>query len=131
MNIILFDGVCNLCNSTVQFIIKNDIKNNFKFSSLQSDFGKNFLIKNGLDKDNYSSIILIVDKDKYYTKSSAILKIYTKLRGYKWMGIFFLIPKFLRDLGYSIISKNRYLIFGKAENSCLLPSQKLNDKFIL
>jgi len=127
--IILFDGVCNLCNSTVQKVIENDHKNQFQFASLQSEFGQNFLEKNHLGKDEFKSIILI-DGKKFYTKSDAALRIGRELKGiYKLSGFLFIFPKFIRNFVYDIISKNRYKWFGKQE-SCWLPTPELQKKFI-
>src|SRR5690625_6455375 len=95
--IILFDGICNLCNSSVQKVIKNDSKNIFKFASLQSDFGQRFLNKNQLNSEEFDSIILI-DGDKFYTSSDAALRIGKELKGiYKISSFLLWIPKFIRD----------------------------------
>src|SRR5690606_26456469 len=95
--IILFDGVCNLCNSTVHKVIENDYKNQFKFASLQSEFGQDFLEKNHLGKDEFKSIILI-DGENFYTKSDAALRIGRELKGiYKFSKILFIFPKFIRN----------------------------------
>lgn len=127
--IILFDGVCNLCNSTVQKVIENDDKNQFKFASLQSEFGQKFLEKNNLSTEEFNSIIL-VDGEKFYTRSDAALRIGKELKGiYKLSGVFFIFPKFIRDSVYDWISRNRYKWFGKQE-SCWLPTPELKQKFI-
>ena len=127
--IILFYGVCNLCNSTVQKVIENDYKNQFKFASLQSEFGQEFLKKNDLSTEEFNSIIL-VDGDKYFTRSDAALRIGTELKGiYKWSKFLFVFPKFIRDFMYDIISRNRYKWFGKQDN-CWLPTPDLQEKFI-
>lgn len=127
--IILFDGVCNLCNSSVQKVIENDDKNVFRFASLQSDFGQEFLKKNNFDTGTYDSMILI-DGDKFYTRSDAALRIGKELRGFKKIsGLLLLIPKPVRNAVYNIIAKNRYKWFGKKE-SCWLPTPELKQKFI-
>ena len=127
--IILFDGICNLCNQSVQFVIEHDKKNQFQFASLQSDFGQNFLKENNLDATKFDSIVFIED-DKFYTKSSAALKISKYLDGItSWLTIFMIVPKPLRDVVYSFIAKNRYRWFGKQE-SCWLPSLELKAKFL-
>lgn len=127
--IILFDGVCNLCNSTVQKVIENDYKNQFKFASLQSEFGQEFLKKNDLSTEEFNSIIL-VDGERYFTKSDAALRIGRELKGiYKWSKLLFVFPKFIRDFVYDIISQNRYRWFGKQE-SCWLPTPDLQEKFL-
>jgi len=130
MKVVLFDGVCNLCNATIQFIIKKDHENEFKFASLQSKFGASFLKENGLNEKDFTTMILVED-DVYYTKSEAALRIFRRLKGYKWMGVFLIIPKFLRNAVYSFVSRNRYALFGKQEESCMLPTKELTSKFIL
>ncbi|TGN26032.1 thiol-disulfide oxidoreductase DCC family protein [Empedobacter tilapiae] len=127
--IILFDGICNLCNQSVQFVIEHDDKNQFQFASLQSDFGQNFLKENNLDATQFDSVVFIED-DKFYTKSSAALKISKYLDGItSWLTIFMIVPKPLRDVVYSFIAKNRYRWFGKQE-SCWLPTPELKAKFL-
>jgi len=131
MKVILFDGVCNLCNSTVNFIIERDISNQFKFASLQSEYGKNELIKLGHSQTSFSTIILI-EENKIYYKSTAILKIAKHLKNYKWTGVFLKINPLIRDFFYNLISKNRYRLFGKknVNQTCLLPTPKLEEKFL-
>lgn len=128
-SIILFDGVCNLCNSSVQFIIKRDAKNHFYFASLQSDAGQQILLQNNLENLNFDTILL-VEGNKIHDKSTAILKISKRLSGfYKLLYGFIIIPKFIRDFFYSIVSKNRYRWFGKQE-SCMIPTPELKAKFL-
>lgn len=127
--IILFDGVCNLCNSTVQFIIERDTKNVFLFSSLQSNFGQEILTRNNLNKNNFDSIILI-DGDKIYQKSDAALRIAKEIKApWSLFNHLLFLPKFLRDFGYDLIAKNRYKLFGKQE-SCWIPTSDLKSKFL-
>ncbi|MXO35240.1 MULTISPECIES: thiol-disulfide oxidoreductase DCC family protein [Apibacter] len=128
--IVLFDGVCNLCNSTVQFIIKRDKHNQFKFSSLQSEYGQNFLKERNLDSSDFKSIILYEPEVAYYTKSTAALKIAQNLGfPYNLLSVFLLIPSFIRDWIYSLISKYRYHLFGK-KDSCMVPTPENKRKFI-
>lgn len=128
--IVLFDGVCNLCNSTVQFIIKRDKHNQFKFSSLQSEYGQNFLKERNLASNDFKSIILYEPEVAYYTKSKAALKIAQNLGfPYSLLSVFLLIPSFIRDWIYSLISKYRYHLFGK-KDSCMVPTPENKRKFI-
>lgn len=128
--IVLFDGVCNLCNSTVQFIIKRDTHNKFKFSSLQSEYGQNFLKERNLDSSDFKSIILYEPEVAYYTKSTAALKIAQNLGfPYNLLSVFLMIPSFIRDWIYSLISKYRYHLFGK-KDSCMVPTPENKRKFI-
>lgn len=127
--IILFDGVCNLCNGAVTFIIKRDKNNLFKFATLQSEIAEELLIAKLSDKELLDSIVLI-ENGKQYTKSSAALRIAKNLSGaYPLLYIFMVIPKFLRDWVYSIIAKNRYKWFGKRD-ACMIPTPELKKKFL-
>ena len=127
--IILFDGVCNLCNTSVNFVIEHDKKNIFKFAALQSDMGKKLAIENNIYIADTDSIILI-DGDSSYIKSTAALYISKELSGaYPLLYAFMIIPKYLRDLIYNYIAKNRYKWYGKKE-SCMIPSPTLKDKFL-
>lgn len=127
--IVFFDGVCNLCNSTIQLIIKYDKKSIFKFSSLQSNTAKQILNDYELDLNKMPSIVL-VQNSKIYTKSTAVLTIFKQLNKF-WplYYLFILIPKFFRDWIYNIIAKNRYKWYGK-QKSCWVPSPELNNKFL-
>lgn len=128
--ILFFDGICNLCNSSVQFIIKKDKKNQFKFASLQSNLGQNFLMERNLPLNKLDSLILYEPETAYYTKSTAVLKIAAILGfPYNLLYIFMIFPKFLRDPVYSFIAKNRYRWFGK-KDSCMIPSPELKEKFL-
>lgn len=127
--IIFFDGVCNLCNSSVQFILKKDTNNVFLFSSLQSDAAKAILLQYNLENFDLSSIIL-VEKGIIYQKSTAILRIAKRLAGIsKYAYVFIIVPKFIRDGAYSLIAKNRYKWFGKRD-ACMLPTAALKLRFL-
>lgn len=126
--VILFDGVCNLCNSSVQVVIRHDPKNIFRFASLQSSFGRQVLSKFSLPSTDFNSFILLKD-NKIYTRSDAALKVAGKLNGfYRLLYAFIIIPKFIRDGVYNIIAKNRYKWFGKTE-ACWLPTPELRILF--
>jgi predicted DCC family thiol-disulfide oxidoreductase YuxK len=126
--IILFDGVCNLCNKSVQFIIKRDSAGSFKFASLQGETGQFLLKRYGL-KNDLNSFILI-ENNKGYLKSSAALRVCSKL-GSTWplLSVFRLLPPFFRDFLYDIVAKNRYKWFGK-EDSCMLPLPQWKERFL-
>lgn len=127
--LILFDGVCNLCNGSVQFVIKHDKESKFLFASLQSDKGQEILKHLGLKTDNFDSFILL-DKGKIYTKSSGVLKEAAILGGwFKIFTIFYLVPTFIRDLFYSFVAKNRYRFFGK-KDACMIPTPELKARFL-
>ena len=127
--IILFDGVCNLCNGFVQFIIKRDQKAIFKFAALQSDFGQSFLKSQNLNPLELKSIILI-DDEQVYTQSTAALKIAKHLNGaWKLCYVFIIVPTFLRNIFYKVVAKYRYKWFGQL-NKCMVPSAELKSRFL-
>jgi len=127
--ILLFDGVCNLCNSIVQFTIKRDSKGKFKFASLQSESGQAMLKKLGLPIDDFDSFVFI-HQDKYFLKSSAGLHVLKELGGvWKLFYVFIILPKPLRDFIYNIIAKTRYSVFGKRD-TCMVPTQDIKHRFL-
>jgi predicted DCC family thiol-disulfide oxidoreductase YuxK len=128
-SIILFDGVCNLCNASVNFVIRHDKKAQFLFASFQSDAAREILLHFNLENLNTDTVILVED-NKIYDKSAAALKIAKQLDGiFKAFSIFFIVPKFLRDRIYDFVAKNRYQWFGKRE-SCMIPSPELKNRFL-
>ena len=128
--IILFDGVCNLCNGAVQFIIKHDKKDIFRFVALQSDLGIEICNYIGIDRTKIDSIILYNPGVAYYYKSSAVLEIGNELGGiYSLVSIFKILPERIRNYIYDYIAKNRYKWYGKKE-SCMIPTPELKAKFL-
>lgn len=127
--VILFDGVCNLCNGIVQFVIKRDKKDTFRFTSLQSDFGQSVLKGFNLPGDSFNSFILW-EAGKVYTRSTGALMVAKKLSGaWQLLYIFIILPSFIRNGIYNIIARNRYNWFGKRE-ACWVPSPELKMKFL-
>ncbi|MGB0522700.1 MAG: thiol-disulfide oxidoreductase DCC family protein [Flammeovirgaceae bacterium] len=127
--VILFDGVCNFCDSTINFVIGQDPKGIFKYASLQSPYGESLLTKFGLDTTDYDSFVM-VEGDQYYTKSTAALRIAKQLGGlWPLLYSFIIIPKFIRDGVYSLVARNRYKWFGK-KDECMLPSPEVRERFI-
>lgn len=128
-SIILFDGVCNLCNGAVNFVIKRDPVNVFKFAPLQEKQGALLLKTHAIDIQKLESIVLI-ENEKVYIKSSAALRITKKLSGlWPLFFVLLIIPSFIRDGIYDIIAKNRYKWFGKKEQ-CMIPTPGLIEKFL-
>ena len=128
--IILFDGVCNLCDSAVQFVIKHDKNDVFRFVSLQSDLGQQILKHIGINPIKIDSIILYEPGIAYYYKSAAALEIAKSLGGFFHFGtIFRIIPKGISNLLYDYIAKNRYKWFGKKDN-CLITNDDKKLKFL-
>ena len=127
--LVLFDGICILCSSSVRFILKNDLKNRFTFASLQSDVAKEILLQFPQKKYRLDSLILI-DHGKLYEGSAAVLGIGKKLGWkFKWVYLAHLFPFALRERLYYWIAGNRYRWFGK-RTSCYLPSEKEKRKFL-
>jgi predicted DCC family thiol-disulfide oxidoreductase YuxK len=125
----MFDGVCNLCNSSVNFLIDHDKKNIFKFTALQSEKGQKILEYLNLPKNDFDSFIYI-ENDKVYKKSSAALKIAKQLGGlYTLAYPLIIIPKPIRDFLYNLIAKNRYKLFGR-KDACRVPTPELKQKFL-
>lgn len=128
--IILFDGVCNLCNSAVQFVIQHDQKDVFRFVALQSELGQQILNHIGVNPANIDSIVLYEPGIAYYYKSSAAIQIARNLGGFWHFGtVFRIIPTNIRNLLYDYIAKNRYKWYGK-KDSCMMPTPELKIKFL-
>ena len=127
--IVLFDGYCNLCSSSVVFVLKRERGDVFRYASLQSDFAGRLLSDMGMEKDVPDSIIL-VEGGQVYTRSTAALRMAKRLRLF-WpvLYIFILVPGFIRDPVYDWIARNRYKWFGK-RNTCFLPNQDVSHKFL-
>ena len=126
--VILFDGVCNFCDASVQFILNRDPNETFHFASLQSEVGQELLKKYRVRND-VDSMILIED-DKVYYKSSAALRISRHLRGaWKLLYVFMIVPAPIRNIVYDLIARNRYKWFGQKE-SCMLPPPNVRKRFL-
>jgi predicted DCC family thiol-disulfide oxidoreductase YuxK len=127
--IILFDGVCNLCQKSVQFVISKDTANQFKFASLQSPIGQQLLAQHQLSTTDMSSFVLLKNT-QIYVKSDAGLQV-LKTLGYPWrlLYVFILLPKGIRDAVYRFVARNRYR-FWKTSSHCWLPTKELKAKFL-
>lgn len=127
--IVLFDGVCNFCNGSVNFIIEHDRAGYFKFAPLQSEIGERLLAEHGIDKTETDSVILIED-GKSYMYSTAALRIARHLDGaWRWFYIFRFVPRFLRDFFYKLFAKYRYRLFGR-QDACMMPTPEIRARFI-
>jgi predicted DCC family thiol-disulfide oxidoreductase YuxK len=128
--IILFDGVCNLCDNVVQFIIKRDKKDIFRFVALQSELGQEIINYLGVDRSKTDSIILYEPGHAYYYKAEAALKIAKELGGiFLLMMIFTILPKSLSNRMYDYVARNRYKWYGKKEE-CMIPTPEMKSKFL-
>jgi len=128
--IILFDGVCNLCDTSVQYVIKYDKKDVFRFVSLQSELGQKILKHIGINPVHIDSIVLYEPGISYYYKSTAALHIAKGMSGiFTFATIFRIIPASLRDSIYDYVAKNRYKWYGKKE-ACMIPTPEVKAKFL-
>jgi predicted DCC family thiol-disulfide oxidoreductase YuxK len=128
--IILFDGVCNLCEASIVYVIKHDKKDIFRFVALQSDLGQRIVKHIGINSNHIDSVILYEPGVAYYYKSSAVLEIAKGLSGiFTWATLFQILPTVLRDYVYDYVAKNRYKWYGKKE-ACLVPTPELLAKFL-
>src|SRR5687768_5075707 len=128
-HIILFDGVCNLCNGFVRFLIRRDPQNRFRFASLQSVTGRRLLREHGFPEHPLNSVVYIKDGRSYQT-SEAVLEILKTLGGaWSILGLFRLVPRGIRDGMYRFIARRRYRWFGKKE-ACMIPTPQLQHRFL-
>lgn len=129
-SVILFDGVCNLCNNSVNFIMDRDPKFNFYFASLQSEVGQELLEENDWNGQALDSIILVDSNGKVYHRSTAALRIARRMGGlWPVLYAFIIVPAFIRDIVYKWIARNRYRWFGKRE-TCRLPTPEEREHFL-
>jgi len=127
--VIIFDGVCNLCNGAVQFVIKRDKKGSINFAPLQGDYGQQLLKQHHLPMEEFNSFLLI-ENGKVYAQSTAALKVCKYLTGgWPLMVGFIIVPTFIRNGIYRWIAKNRYKWFGK-KDACMIPTAELKSRFI-
>jgi predicted DCC family thiol-disulfide oxidoreductase YuxK len=132
--IVLYDGVCGLCNRLVQFILKRDVKGRFRFASLQSEFSETLLKRHGADSHDLDTFYVVIDYgqpvERVLMRSDAILQVARILGGiWSLAGAGRILPKGLRDGMYRLVARNRYRVFGKHE-SCMLPSPEHRAKFL-
>lgn len=128
-SIILFDGVCNLCNGFVQFVIKRDPESKFRFASLQGKSAQ-VILKNNIRESALYDSVVFVSRGLAWQKSDAVLNILKEMGGlWKVLFVFKLMPRFLRDAVYDFIAANRYRLFGKRDN-CMVPTTELKSRFL-
>ena len=132
--IVLYDGVCGLCNHLVQFLLKRDTHDRFRFASLQSEFANNLLTHHGVDPHDLDTVYVVRDygqpNQSLLARSDAILFMLTQLGGlWKLAGVGRVLPKASRDTVYKTVARNRYRVFGKHE-SCILPEPQHRAKFL-
>ena len=127
--IVLFDGVCNLCNNSVQFLIQRDPQARLRFTSLQSEAGQKLQAEHGINPESLDSMLL-VEGGRLYRESDASLRMARYLKGaWPLLGAFRIVPRPLRNLVYRWVARNRYRWFGKTE-ACWLPTPELRARFL-
>lgn len=127
--VVLFDGVCNFCNATINFIIRQDKQKALRFAALQSEAGQELLAQYGLQGEALNTFVFI-ENGKAYGRSTAALHLYKKLPWYwQWTQAFWIVPKFIRNGVYNFIAKKRYQWFGKKEE-CMVPSPEAKSRFL-
>ena len=132
--IVLYDGVCGLCNRLVQFLLKRDTHDRFRFASLQSEFAHHLLTRQGADPHDLDTVYVVKDygqpEQSLLARSDAVLYMLAQLGGvWKLAGVGRVLPKAVRDVLYNVVARNRYRVFGKHE-SCMLPEPKHREKFL-
>jgi predicted DCC family thiol-disulfide oxidoreductase YuxK len=129
LNVVLFDGVCNFCNGAINFLMDRDKSNQLRFAPLQSDAGQALLKKHNLPTSDFDSFVFITG-GQVYRKSTAAVHIAKKLQG-AWKALygFVIVPRFIRDMVYSTIARNRYKWFGKQE-ACRIPTPEEKARFL-
>jgi len=127
--ILLFDGVCNLCNGTIQFVVRNDPEGTFRFAPLQSDAGQALLDDADVEVDPVESFVM-VDGDDAYVRSEAVLRTASRL-GLPWSlaRAFLYVPRVVRDAVYRVVARYRYDVFGRKDR-CLVPDEDVSDRFL-
>lgn len=128
--LILFDGVCNLCEASVQYVIKHDKNDVFRYTALQSEVAQQIIEKYEIDRTKLDSILLYAPEKGISYKSTAALKIASKL-GFprNFMVVFMIVPAFIRNWVYDYIARNRYQWYGK-KDECMIPTPELKSKFL-
>jgi predicted DCC family thiol-disulfide oxidoreductase YuxK len=127
--VLLFDGVCNLCNGSVQFVVDHDPEGTFRFAPLQSETAEDLLAEVGFDDYDFGTVVLVAD-DEYYTKSEAALRVARELESpWSWLWLCRFVPGFVRDRVYDLVAEYRYAVFGR-KDQCMVPTPELRERFL-
>jgi predicted DCC family thiol-disulfide oxidoreductase YuxK len=128
-DVVVFDGVCNLCSRSVQFILKHEAEPRFRFAPVQSPAGSQLLRDAGFDSADVKTFVLL-SHGTVYTRSSAALRIAKSLKGpWKLLRVAWLVPRPIRDWMYDLVARNRYRWFGKTD-TCMVPTPELRERFL-
>ncbi len=128
MAIVVFDGLCNFCSSSVRFILKHDVRGVIRFAPAQSELGQTLLEQHGLNAADAESFLLIKN-GKAYLRSDAALEVAKDFGWWRWLRVFRIVPRGLRDWSYSVLARNRYTWFGKRD-SCFVPTEEERSRFV-
>ena len=126
--IVVFDGVCNLCSRSVRFMLKHDVHGKLRFASAQSAVGRELLERNGIDALDPQTFLLF-DGGRVYVRTDAALEIAKDLGGWRWLQVFRVVPRGVRDWLYGLVARNRYRWFGKRE-ACFVPTEEQRARFL-
>lgn len=127
--VLLFDGVCNLCNGSVQFVVDHDPEGTFRFAPLQSETAEDLLAEVGFDDYDFGTVVLVAG-DEYYTKSEAALRVARELESpWSWLWLCRFVPAFVRDRVYDLVAEYRYAVFGRKDR-CMVPTPELRERFL-
>ena len=129
--VLLYDGVCGLCNRLVRFVLKHDRQAHFRFASLQSVYAARILQRHDLDPNDLDTVYLVQESGTLLVRSDAVISVLRELGGF-WAAVAValrILPKSLRDWGYRVVARRRYRVFGKYE-TCPLPEKKYQDRFL-
>ena len=128
-NLVLFDGVCNVCNASVQFILRHDQREVFSFAPIQSELGQKIFRAHGLDPAD-AQTFMVVTGGRVWLRSDAALEIARQFGGgWRLFGVFRIIPRAVRDWLYSLLARNRYRLFGRRE-ACMIPTPEVRKRFL-
>jgi predicted DCC family thiol-disulfide oxidoreductase YuxK len=128
-NLILFDGVCNLCNALVQFVIRHDANGKFRFAPIQSEIGREIFERHDLDPDDLQTFVFMMER-RMFLRSDAAIEVASRFGG-AWaiLRVFLLVPRSLRDFIYSFIARHRYQWFGR-KDVCMIPTPEIRERFL-
>ena len=127
--VLLYDGICHLCNGLVRFVIRWDRKKTIRFASLQSDRGQSFLKDREMPTDDFDTLVYIKE-GKYYVRSTAVLEVLKDMGGFwRVFYIFIILPTCLRDPVYRLVARLRYRLFGKSDQ-CTIPAPEIRERFL-
>jgi predicted DCC family thiol-disulfide oxidoreductase YuxK len=128
-NLVLFDGVCNLCSALVQFVIRHDPAAKFRFAAIQSEIGREIFQSHGLDPADLQTFVFVAD-GRMFVRSDAAIEVVSRFGGaWRILRVFRFVPRVVRDSIYTIVARNRYRWFGRKE-VCMVPTPEIKERFL-